>query len=260
MADVQKVHPVAHDPEAPPPPEPNSKPTAPLVPRGSSRSESGDPARTRPPPTGPAHRTIPYAPMKPPKRRGSCCKRCLCWSTCLILLLVVLAGAAAGVLYLVFRPHLPSYSVDSMRISRLDLGPDNTLSSGFDVNITARNPNRRIGIHYEGGSRLSVLYRETTLCEGSLPRFYQGHRNTTRLGIRMAGRTADAAGLLGSIQAETGGVPLVLRGRVPVRVEIGSLRLWEWRFRVRCRLTVNRVEANNDVRIRDSRCRFRFRF
>ncbi|KAH0849368.1 hypothetical protein HID58_090335 [Brassica napus] len=47
MSDHQKIHPVS-DPEAPPP----AHPTAPLVPRGSSRSEHGDPTKesvTQPP-------------------------------------------------------------------------------------------------------------------------------------------------------------------------------------------------------------------
>ncbi|KAL3613417.1 hypothetical protein CASFOL_042680 [Castilleja foliolosa] len=256
MADQQRVHPV-HDPEAP---VPEQKPTAPLVPRGSSRSENGDPTSNHPPP--PLHRTVPYAPLKPPKKRKSCCKKCLCWTISLLLLLILLLGITAAIIYFVFQPKIPKYSVDSMRISQFNLGSDNSLTATFNVNITARNPNKRIGIYYENGSRLSVLYRGTRLCEGSLPRFYQGHRNTTVLNIALAGQTRDATGLLQSLQAEqqaAGGVPLNLRGRVPVRIRLGRLKLMEWRFLVRCRLMVDSLSADSVVRIRNSRCRFKLR-
>ncbi|GFQ07447.1 protein yls9 [Phtheirospermum japonicum] len=255
MADQQRVHPV-HDPEAP---VPEQKPTAPLVPRGSSRSENGDPARNHPPP--PLHRAIPYAPLKPPKKK-SCCKKCLCWTISLLLLIILILGIVAAVIYFVFQPRIPKYSVDSMRITQFNLSSDNSLAATFNVNITARNPNRRIGIYYEGGSHLRVLYRGTRLCQGSLPRFYQGHRNTTVLNVMLAGQTRDAAGLLQSLQAEqqaAGSIPLNLRGRVPVRIRLGKLKLMEWKFLVRCRLMVDSLSADNVVRITNSSCRFRFR-
>ncbi|KAK6127502.1 hypothetical protein DH2020_038746 [Rehmannia glutinosa] len=254
MADHQRVHPIE---AVPPPPEP--KPTAPLMSRGSSRSENGDPERNHPPPP-PLHRTIPYAPLKPPKRRN-CCKKCLCWTISLILLIIIILGILAAIIYFVFQPKIPKYSVDSMRITQFNLANDNSLSATFNVNITARNPNRRIGIYYENGSHLSVWYTGTKLCEGSLPKFYQGHRNTTVLSLVLAGQTRDATGLLQSLQADqqTGSIPLNLRARVPVRIRLGRLRLMKWRFLVRCRLRVDSLAADNVIRIRDSSCRFRFR-
>ncbi|KAG8373549.1 hypothetical protein BUALT_Bualt11G0036100 [Buddleja alternifolia] len=255
MADHQRVHPV-QDPDAAAPPQ---KPTAPLVPRNSSRSENGDPERQDPPP--PLRRTIPYAPSKPPPRRKSCFRKCCCWTISLILLLILILGIMAAVIYFVFRPKIPNFSVDSMRITQFNLGNDNSLSATFNVNITARNPNRRIGIYYENGSHLSVLYMGTRLCEGSLPRFYQGHRNTTVLNIELAGQTRDATGLLQSLQAQqqTGSIPLNLRARVPVRIRLGRLKLTRWRFLVRCSLMVDSLAQDNVIRVRNSRCRFRFR-
>ncbi|XP_047967476.1 NDR1/HIN1-like protein 6 [Salvia hispanica] len=249
MADHQRIHPV--DPEAGPPP----KPTAPLVGRGSYRSEQGDPER-------PMHRTIPYAPMKPPKRRGSCFKKCLCWTLALIIIQIILIGILAAIIYFVFDPKIPKYSVDAMRITELSPSTvDNSLSATFNVNITARNPNKKIGIYYEGGSHLSVWYTGTKLCEGSLPKFYQGHRNTTQLSLVLTGQTQDASGLLASLDAQrqTGNVPLNLRATVPVRIKLGSLKLMKWKFLVRCRVNVDSLAQNDAIRIRDSSCKFRFR-
>ncbi|KAL2247395.1 NDR1/HIN1-like protein 13 [Sesamum indicum] len=255
MADHQRIHPV-QDPEVVEPVPPH-KPTAPLVERGSSRSENGDPERQYPPPL---RRGIPYEPLKPPRRR-SCWKKCLCWTLALVIVQLIILGILAAIVYFVFQPKIPKYSVDAMRITQFNLGNDNSLSATFNVNITARNPNKKIGIYYEGGSRLSVWYTGTKLCEGSLPKFYQGHRNTTLLSLTLAGQTQDAAGLLQSLRAEqqTGSIPLNLRARVPVRLKLGKLKLMKWKFLVRCRLVVDSLAADNVIRIRDSSCKFRFR-
>ncbi|CAA2974834.1 NDR1 HIN1-Like 3-like [Olea europaea subsp. europaea] len=251
MADHQRIHPV-QDPEAVAP----QTPTAPLVPRGSSLSDKGDPTEQYPP----FRRTIPYAPLKPPPRR-SCWRKCFCWTIFLLLLLILILGILAAIIYFVFQPKIPKYSVDAMRITEFNLGNDNSLSAAFNVNITARNPNKKIGIYYEGGSHLSVWYTGTKLCEGSLPKFYQGHRNTTLLNLTLTGQTRDANGLLESLQAQqqTGNIPLRLRAKVPVRLKLGKLKLMKWKFLVRCRLAVDTLSTDNVIRIRDNNCKFRFR-
>lgn len=252
MADHQKIHPVSapeQEPEALP------KPTAPLVPRGSSRSENGDPERQQP-----LKRS--FTPAKPPKKRKSCCVRCLCWTCCLFFLLIIVIGIAAAVIYLVFQPKIPKYSVDSIRITQFSLNNDTSLSATFNVNITARNPNKRIGIYYENGSHLSVWYRGTNLCEGKLPKFYQGHRNTTQLNVNLKGQTYNAIQLFQFVQedAQKGKIPLNIRVKVPVRIKLGKLKLMKWKFLLKCSLNVDNLSQDNVIRIRDNRCKVRFRF
>lgn len=255
MADSLKIHPV-QDPEAPQ----EQRPSAPLVPRGSSRSDNGNPEQQSYPPL-PPRRTRPYSHEKPPPKRRSCCRKCLCWTLCLILLLIIILGILAAIIYFVFQPKVPKYSVDSMRITQFNLGNDMSLSATFNVNITARNPNKKIGIYYEGGSHLSVWFTGTKLCEGSLPKFYQGHRNTTVLNLTLNGQTDNGSDLIQRLQTQrqTGNIPLNLRGKVPVRLKLGKLKLMKWKFLVRCRLNVDSLDENNAIRIRNSSCKFRFR-
>ncbi|XP_052188534.1 NDR1/HIN1-like protein 6 [Diospyros lotus] len=247
MADQQRIHPV-HDPEAP------QKPTAPLVPPGSSMSDKGDP-----PPR--FRRTIPLSYSPPPKRSRSCCRKCLCWTVCLLLLQIIVIAILAAAVYFVFQPKIPKYSVDGMRITQFNLSTDNSLYAAFNVKITARNPNKKIGIYYRGGSHISVWYSGDQLCQGALPEFYQGHRNTTVMEVGLTGETQDATGLLQSLQADkqTGSVPLNLRVKVPVRIKIGSVKLMKWKFVVKCKLLVDTLAADNEIKIKSSSCKFRFR-
>ena len=253
MADYQKIHPVA-DPEAPPP-------TTPLVPRGSFTSEKGDPVQSpapAPAPAPPLRREIPVVHSKPPNRSSCCCK-CICWTITLLVLLLVILGATAGILYLVFRPKLPKYSVDRLKITDLRLNPDMTLYAAFDVKIRATNPNKKIGIYYERGGKLSIWYTNTELCQGSLPKFYQGHRNTTVLNVVLTGQTRSGSTLMTALQEQqrTGRIPLDLRVDVPVAIKMGKLKLKKVRFLVECLLVVDSLSTDNLISIRASNCRFR---
>lgn len=247
MADHQrqKIHPTA-DVEAPP--------TVPLVPRGSSPSEKGIPIQPRPP----LQRAIPAIQAKPAKKSSCCCK-CVCWTISLLVLLLIVIAATAGILYLVFKPKLPNYSIDNLRISDLRLNFDMTLYAKFDVKITANNPNEKIGIYYEKGGKLSVWYTKTKLCEGSLPIFYQGHQNKTVLNVALTGQTQYGNTLMTALQEQqqTGRIPLDLKVHAPVTIKLGKLKLRKVKVLGRCLLVVDSLSTNNVISIKASNCKFR---
>ena len=188
MADHQRlrIHPM--EGEAPPPP-----PTTPLVPPGSSKSEKRIPLHHPP-----QLRAMPAA--YPTAHKRSCCCKCICWIITLLVLLLIILAASVGILYLVFKPKLPDYSVDTLRTSDLRLNFDMSLYAKFDVKITATNPNKKIGIYYEKGGKLSVWYTNTRLCEGSLPQFYQGHENKTVLNVSLSGQVQSGSTLMNALQ------------------------------------------------------------
>jgi hypothetical protein len=261
MADHQRIHPA--DLEAG---------NRPLMPGGSFRSDKGDPAQRAkqqqqqgyvpgalPPPP---RRVAPPAPLPPPKRRGrGCCCRLLCCAVISAAVLAVLAAAAAGALYLLLDPKAPRYSVDRLSVSAFQVDPATLAARArFDVAVAATNPNSRIGIHYERGSSLGVWYQSYRLARGALPAFYQGHRNTTVLALAMAGEAqlGSAAVVSGMQDAQrTGAVPLVFRADVPVRVQLGTFKLWKVTARVRCDLVVDRLmDVTSLIKIKAGNCKF----
>jgi hypothetical protein len=281
MADHQRIHP-AVDVEAPPTPTPT--PTVPpLVPHGHQRSsttiqkyqmkENG--TSTSPvdqhhhPPLGlrplQVTRTIPVIPAEPkqPEKRSSSCSycRCMCWALSILLLVLIIIGATAGIPYLVFRPKLPSYSVDSLKISNLRLNLDMSLYAKFDVKITADNPNKKIGIYYEQGGRLSVWYTNMRLCEGTLPKFYQGHQNKTVLNVALTGQNQYGNTLMNALQQQqqTGSIPLDLTVDAPVAIKLGTLKLRKVRILGKCLLVVDSLTANKFISITANKCRFRLK-
>lgn len=263
MADHQRqrIHPL--DLEAGQP-----RPTAPLVPQGRSfRSDkgTGPPAADRRPPhqpqlpLPPRRVAAPLPPLPPPKRRRGCCCRFICCAVITVVVLLVLVAATLGALYLVFQPKAPRYSVDRLSVSEFQVDSTLTASARFDVTVTATNPNGRIGIFYERGSSLSVWYDTHRLAQGTLPAFYQGHHNTTVLGVVMAGQAQLGSAVMTALRdaQQTGAVPLLFRADVPLRVELGTLKLWTITSKVRCDLVVDSLlNAGSQIKIKASNCKF----
>ena len=230
-------------------------PRTPLVPPGSSRSEK---VIHVPPPVLHQH-AMPAINSSNPKR--SCFCKCICWTISLLLLLLIIIAATAGALYLIFKPKLPNYSVDTLRISDLRLNFDLSLYAKFDVKITATNPNKKIGIYYEKGGKLSVLYTNTKLCEGSLPKFYQGHQNKTVLNVSLTGQVQSGNTLMAALQQQqqTGRIPLDLNIHAPIAIKFGRLKLKKVKVLGRCQLVVDSLSSNNLVSIKASNCNFKLK-
>ncbi|MQL69886.1 hypothetical protein Taro_002158 [Colocasia esculenta] len=182
------------------------------------------------------------------RTRSCCC--CLCWVTGVLLVLALVLAAAAGVLYLVFRPQLPRYTVQSVSVRGVNLTADATLSPEFDVVIRAENPNKKVRIHYRGGSSVVVSHSGVDFCRGSWPSFYQGTRNVTLMRTALTGSGIRLSGAMrGDLVAGQGRgeVPLEVRARVPVRVKFGAVTTWTITAKVRCDLTVDKLAASSRV-------------
>ncbi|CAD5191025.1 unnamed protein product [Musa acuminata subsp. malaccensis] len=235
MAEPHRIHPAAVDVESP-------------LPSPSQAAKSGENDQQQ--------------PKSSRRRRRSRCCRCLCCTALTLVVLIIAIGATVGILYLVFRPKIPKYSVDRLTLSNFTVDDDTTISATFNLTVTARNPNRRIGIYYGHGSHLSAWYNGTRLCTGAFPVFYQGHRNTTVVSLLLAGETQLGSGLLQELQQQqqqTGTVLLDFRGSVPVRVKLGRLKLPKVSFKVRCNIVVNSLSSSNSISLRSSHCKFKLK-
>ncbi|XP_058079034.1 NDR1/HIN1-like protein 13 [Magnolia sinica] len=240
-------------------------------PAGDSPSTSGNrtqaPEKPVPPPGAyviqvPKDQIYRYPPQEKSGRhqtgrkpRRNCCCRCLCWTIGLLLLLVILAAATVAILYLIFRPKIPEYSVESLSIKGFNFNFSSdqtslTFSPEIDVSVRAENPNGKIGIYYEKGSSVSVFYSDLELCNGVLPVFYQGTKNVTVFRTALTGEGVLLTGALhGTLAAQQrkGEIPLELDLRVPVKVKFGAVKTWTITVKVRCGLTVNKLAEDSRI-------------
>ncbi|WOG99152.1 hypothetical protein DCAR_0518500 [Daucus carota subsp. sativus] len=174
----------------------------------------------------PAYRPQPYHDRR---RRSFCCS-CFLWTTLLIIILLVLAAATGGVLYLLYRPHRPSFSLTSLKITRFNLSSSSHLTSNFNLTVTSRNPNKKITFIYNPINIL-VTSNGVNLGAGEFPAFTHGGKNTTVLKTKLisAGESVDGAALKNKKL-----LPLHIELDTKVKVKIGSMKSKKVGIRVKC--------------------------
>ncbi|CAH8360769.1 unnamed protein product [Eruca vesicaria subsp. sativa] len=265
MGDFQRrVHPVLQM-------EANTKKTSPDLVKTEHLPSQQPPATVgnkKTSPAGEKTQQLPIQrPLSPPplmfrnKKRNLCC-RFFCLGLSLLTFALIALAVAITVIYFVFHPKIPQYQVNRLQVSNLGINFDLSLSALFRVKITARNPNEKIGIYYEKGGRVQVWYTETMLCEGHIPKFYQGYRNVTRLHVDLTGRVQFGNAVMSALlqQQMTGRVPLDLKVDAPVSLKLGKLKLKKIRVFGSCKLVVDSLSTNKGVNIKASDCKFRLKF
>ncbi|KAL3532157.1 hypothetical protein ACH5RR_005678 [Cinchona calisaya] len=116
----------------------------------------------------------------------SCCCGCLCncLLSCLFQILctiVVVLGAIILVLWLVFRPSKVKFYATDASLTQFDLSTtNNTLYYNLALNMTIRNPNKRIGIYYDS-IEARAFYQGQRFSTVTLDPFYQPRKNTSSL-------------------------------------------------------------------------------
>ncbi|KAI3766452.1 hypothetical protein L2E82_16510 [Cichorium intybus] len=175
-----------------------------------------------------------YRPQPRRSRRGCCCCCCL-WITFVILMLMVIAAIAGGVVYVLYRPHRPAFTVSSLHVSQLNLTSSNKLTSKFNFTIAARNPNKKIMFYYDPVS-VSFNSKDVDVGDGLIPAFTMGKKNTTmlRTTVSTTGQTVDDNAALKSDLNNKKSLPLKIQLDTKVKAKIGSFKTKKVPIRVTC--------------------------
>ncbi|KAG8380097.1 hypothetical protein BUALT_Bualt07G0158200 [Buddleja alternifolia] len=176
-----------------------------------------------------------YRPQPPPKRghrRGCCCSCCL-WTTLLILILLLLAAIAGAVFYVLYRPHRPSFAVNSLHLSKFNL-TDTSLTSNFNFSIIARNPNKKIIFDYDPIA-VKIFSGDVDIGDGTFAGFTHGRKNVTTLRTVVSSSNnplADVSRLRSSLRSKTLAVKIQLETKV--KLKLGKIETKKLKIRVTC--------------------------
>ncbi|XP_047317009.1 NDR1/HIN1-like protein 6 [Impatiens glandulifera] len=182
-----------------------------------------------------------YRPQPRHRSRRSCCCRCCLWTTFSIILLLFLLAIAGAVLWVIYRPHRPNFSVSTFQISQFNLtGSSNSqlITSTFNLTLIARNPNKKLVFFYDPISVSVSTDRGTHLGDGTFPAFTHSTKNTTTLKTTIGGGggqsidDASATGLKSDLKKNS--LPLKVQLDTKVKVKMGSLNTKKVPIRVTC--------------------------
>ncbi|CAA3022709.1 YLS9-like [Olea europaea subsp. europaea] len=109
-------------------------------------------------------------------RRATCLRRIFAF----VIGLVIILGTITFIVWLVLRPQLPEFRVDSFSVSNFTVGNNSLVSFTSEVQITARNPNKKMKLGYDH-IMAKVFYKSESLADTSIPPFYQDTKNETSI-------------------------------------------------------------------------------
>ncbi|CAM0950815.1 unnamed protein product [Alopecurus aequalis] len=198
-------------------------------------------------------RSAPRYPEDEKKGGGWCC--CLLGFCCFLFLIILAFAGVVAYFYFTYAPKPPSYSMTNMSVSQFEFSSsDLTLYTKLVATVRAENPNERISIQYDNGSRTVVSYRGTPLCSGNLPTFIQGPKSLTVMEIAMEGRHGFGSGLQGALEEseKEGNVPLDLYVSVPLQLHFENVKIPKIRVNVHCALVVDSISPKKKPTIKSA--------
>jgi len=189
-----------------------------------------------------------YGPTIPPQRNyrsvgrssgcGPCCLLCTLFK--FIVSIVIFIGIIVLVLWLVLRPNAIKVHATSASLTQFDLA-NGSLQYDLNVNMSIRNPNKRIGFYYD--------YIETTAYyddsrfgfDDSFKTFYQGHKNTSYIEPEFSGKNAlvgDSVTSTYNKEKNDGYYNIELKVRPKLRMKIWIFKIKYTKAKINCDLKI----------------------
>uniref|UniRef100_A0A0D3AIN6 Late embryogenesis abundant protein LEA-2 subgroup domain-containing protein n=1 Tax=Brassica oleracea var. oleracea TaxID=109376 RepID=A0A0D3AIN6_BRAOL len=229
------------------PPAPPPAPAA-VNGNGTANGTANQKPQTYIPANRPVYRPQPYSRRHHHQSRPSCRRVCCCccfWSILIFLLLALMAAIAATAVYVIYRPRPPSFSVPSLRISRVNLttASDTSvshLSSFFNFTLLSENPNGHLTFSYDPFAvTVKSAKSGQTVANGTVPAFFSDNKNKTSFrGVIAASAPAreldpeEARRLKSDLARARVGFEIVMRTMVKLRM--GKVKSEGVEIRVTC--------------------------
>ncbi|GAB4824627.1 hypothetical protein Ancab_007499 [Ancistrocladus abbreviatus] len=140
------------------------------------------------------------------------------------------------IMWLIFRPDLPHFQVDSLIVSQLNFSssPFSVISANWDVRVTVFNANTEMHAYYDG-IEATLYYKSYFLARNQLPPFDQGTKSSTTLTTQLVAMSANVDRLVVSgisSDRESGTVNFNANFLAVVRFKAGFWSSWKERWRL----------------------------
>ncbi|KAI3829019.1 hypothetical protein L1987_03133 [Smallanthus sonchifolius] len=150
----------------------------------------------------------------------------------IIILFIIL------LIFLILRPSKPNFTLDDVTLYAFNISTaTTTLTSNFQITISSRNPNSRIGIYYDKLDIYATYRNQQITLPTMIPPAYQGHKDVNVWSPYLYGTEVPIAPYLAvSLEEdETAGTVLVnVRAAGRVRWKVGTFVSTVYRLNVNC--------------------------
>ncbi|KAE9590796.1 hypothetical protein Lal_00023006 [Lupinus albus] len=199
-----------------------------------------------------------YGPAVPPPKsyhRPSRSSGCGCCCGCLfslifkiIITIVIIVGIAVFLFWLIVRPNKVKVNVTEATLTQFNYTTNNTLYYNLSLNITIRNPNKRLGIYYDY-IEAQPFYHDARFDLMTLEPFYQGHKTTNELNAAFKGQHVIVLGAdqISELDKEkiSGVYDIEVKIYLKIRFKLGVLKTGKMKPNIDCDLKVPLTTSNN---------------
>ncbi|XP_047937679.1 NDR1/HIN1-like protein 1 [Salvia hispanica] len=163
------------------------------------------------------------------------------------IFLAAAAFAAAVLLaillvWLILRPTKPHFILQDATVFAFNLSGPSLLTATFQITLSARNPNARIGVYYDRLDVYAAYHSQQITLPMRLPPSYQGHKDITVWSPFVYGREVPVAPYLATSLGQdelTGTVLIHVRVDGRVRWKVGTFISGSYHLYVSCPAYIN---------------------
>ncbi|KAK6936268.1 Late embryogenesis abundant protein, LEA_2 subgroup [Dillenia turbinata] len=141
----------------------------------------------------------------------------------ILIAFVIIIGAVMFIVWLVIRPELPEFRIESLGVTNLNAS-NSQITGNWDVKFLVRNPNSKMKISYDDIESY-IRYKYTALSATSVAPFEQGTKSQTNITASFAevGNYVDSS-VVNAINGDLrlGGVRFTVQLSARVRFRAGA--------------------------------------
>ncbi|XP_021767420.1 NDR1/HIN1-like protein 10 [Chenopodium quinoa] len=125
-------------------------------------------------------------PYYPPQPRATFFRR---FFAALIAVFIIF-GVILLIVWLVLRPRIPAFTVDSATLSSLNTSTSPSQISGtWSLHFSVANPNHKLHVYYDE-IEARLFYKNSLVSQNQLPPFEQGTKNVTTMDAQLVASSA----------------------------------------------------------------------
>ncbi|KAL9228618.1 hypothetical protein vseg_004174 [Gypsophila vaccaria] len=105
----------------------------------------------------------------------------------------IIIGVILFIVWLVLRPRVPVFTVDSLTLASLNLtAPSSEISATWTVHLSVSNPNTKLHVYYDK-IIARIFYKSSFITQNQLPPFDQPTKNLTAVTAQLVASSAYVA-------------------------------------------------------------------
>jgi hypothetical protein len=171
----------------------------------------------------------------------------------LIFLLIVLIIIL--LVWAILRPSKPKFILQDATVYAFNVSSPNVLTSNFQVTLSSRNPNDKVGIYYDKLDVYATYRNQQITLRTSIPTSYQGHKEIDVWSPFIYGSAVPVSpynSVALSQDQATGTVLLMIKIDGRVRFKVGTFISAKYNLHVRCPAYIQFGSRTNGIMVGDN--------